>query len=85
MRDIPLDGAHPALRVDVQIGRPCWQWDPRDPGRVDELLKGGAVFPIPVMHQVLPARQETPLLHGDVARDLHHPGLIGMRCDTGQW
>ena len=21
-----------------------------------------------------------PLLHGDVAGDLHHPGLMGMRC-----
>src|SRR5438093_100445 len=23
--------------------------------------------------------QDAPLLHGDIARDLHHPGLIGMR------
>src|SRR2546425_2450824 len=41
-----LDGSHPPLRIGVQIRGPRWQRDSRDPGRVDELLKGGAVFPI---------------------------------------
>jgi TnpA family transposase len=31
------------------------------------------------MDQVLPGRQEPPLLHRDVPRHLHHPGLIGLR------
>src|SRR6266545_3156609 len=43
-----LDRAHPALRVGVQIRRPRWQGHPFHPGRVDDLLKGGAVFSVPV-------------------------------------
>ena len=39
-----------------------------------------AVFPISVMDQVLSGREATPRLHRDVARHLHHPGFIGMRC-----
>src|SRR5260221_14348822 len=73
-----LDGSHSALRVGVQIWRPRWQRDARDPSRVDELLKGGAIFPIPIMDQVLPGRQEAPLLHRDIAGHLDHPRLIGM-------
>src|SRR6266568_5309989 len=55
-----FDGSHPALRVGVEIRRPWRQRDPRDPSRVDELLKSGAVFPVTVMDQVLPRRQEAP-------------------------
>src|SRR6266571_5250183 len=42
-----LDRPHPAFRVGVQIRRPWRQWHPRHPSRVDDLLKGGAIFPIP--------------------------------------
>ena len=49
------------------------------PGCVDELLKGRTVFAIPVMDQVLPRREKAPLLHRDVAGNLHHPGLRRMR------
>src|SRR6266446_1384882 len=59
--------------------RPRRQGHPLDPSRVDDLLKGGAVFPVPVMDEILAGRQETPLLHRHVAGDLHHPRLIGMR------
>src|SRR5262249_41960104 len=38
---------------------------------VSIILKLG--FPIPVMDQVLPGSQAAPLLHGDIARHLHHP------------
>ena len=48
-----FDGSHPALRVGIEIGRPWWQWDPRDPGGVNDVLKGGAVFPVPVMDEIL--------------------------------
>ncbi len=48
-----LDRPHPAFCVGVQIRRPRWQWHPRHPGCVDELLKGGAVFPVPVMEKIL--------------------------------
>src|SRR5712691_241143 len=75
-----LDGSHPALRVGVQIRRPRRQGHPLDPGSVNYVLKGGAVFPVSVMDEVLPRSQEAPLFHGDIAGDLHHPGLIGMRC-----
>src|SRR4029450_473000 len=73
-----LHRSHPALRVGVQIRRPWWQRYPCDPGRVEELLKGRTIFSISVMDQVLPGRQEAPLLHRNVTGDLHHPGLIGM-------
>src|SRR4029077_9302631 len=49
-----LDRAHPALRVGIQIRRPRRQWDSRDPSRVKDLLKSGAVFAIPIMDEVLP-------------------------------
>src|SRR2546427_3463 len=48
-----LDGSHPALRVGVQIWRPRRQGHPLDSSRVKDLLKGGTVFPIPVMDEVL--------------------------------
>ena len=35
------------------------------------------------MNQVLPRRQEAPLLHRDIAGDLYHPLFVGMRCHTG--
>ncbi len=48
-----LDRPHPALRVGIEIRRPRRQRDSRDPSRVDELLKSGAVFPVPVMDEVV--------------------------------
>src|SRR6266571_2959607 len=35
-----LDRPDPALRIGVQIRRPWWQRDPRDPGGINDLLKG---------------------------------------------
>src|SRR5262245_34554039 len=71
-----LDRAHPALRVGVQIRRPWRERHPRDPGCVNDVLKGWAVFPIPVVDEVLARRQEAPLLHGHIAGHLDHPRLI---------
>src|SRR5215813_9419235 len=65
-----FDRTHPPLGVGVQIRRPRWQWDPFHPSCVDDLLKGGAVFPVPVMYEVLSGSEAAPLLHGDVASDL---------------
>ncbi len=48
-----FDRSHPALCVSVQIRRPRRQGHPRDPGRVDNFLKGGAVFPVPVVDEIL--------------------------------
>jgi hypothetical protein len=75
-----LDRSHPAFRVGVQIGRPRRQWHTCHPGCVDDLVKGRAVFPVPVMDQVLPGRQEASFLHRDMAGALHHPLGIGMGC-----
>jgi hypothetical protein len=47
-----LDRSHPALRIGVQIRRPWRQGHPYDAGGGDELLKGGAVFPVSVMDRV---------------------------------
>ena len=47
------------------------------------MLKGGAIFPIPVMDQVVAGREEAPLLHREVAGDLYHPLFMRMRCDPG--
>src|SRR6266581_256461 len=74
--------AHPALRIRIEIWRPWRQWHPCDSSGVDELLKGRTIFPISVMDEVLPGRQEAPLLHRKVTGDLPHPRLIGMRCDA---
>src|SRR5262245_21051845 len=46
--------AHPALRISVQIRRSRWPWYPVHAACVDELLKGRAVFAVPVMDEVLP-------------------------------
>ena len=40
---------------------PRLQWYTLDPGYVNDVLKGKAVLPIPVMDEVLPGRQEAPL------------------------
>src|SRR3989442_9269123 len=48
-----LHRPHPALRVGVQIWRPRRQWHPRDPGCVDDVLKRRAVFPVPVVDEIL--------------------------------
>jgi hypothetical protein len=48
-----LDRAHPALRIGVEIRRPRRQRYSRDSGRIDELVKGGAVCPVPIMDEVL--------------------------------
>src|SRR5712692_3877852 len=77
-----LDGSHPPLCIGIEIRRPRRQWYALDPGCVDDLLKGGAVLPVPVMDQILPGRQATPRLHRHVAGHLHHPRCIGMRGDT---
>src|SRR5262249_14621185 len=58
-------------------------WYALDPGCIDELLKGGAVFPVSIMDEVLARRQEAPLLHRHVARHLDHPRLIGMGSHAG--
>src|SRR5690349_6942619 len=52
-----LDGSHPALRVGVQIWRSRRQWHPRDPGCIDDLLKGRTIFPIPVVDEILAGGQ----------------------------
>src|SRR5256885_1968339 len=39
----------PPLRQGGQIWRPCRQRSPLDPGCVAALLKGGAVFPVPIL------------------------------------
>ena len=48
------DRADPSLGVGVQIRCPRRQRYSRDSGRVDEVLKSGAIFPVAVMNQVLP-------------------------------
>src|SRR5262252_4873561 len=77
-----LDRAHPALRIGMQVGRAGWQDHTLDTGIIDELLKCGAEFGVAVMDEILAGCQETPLLHGDVAGHLYHPGLIGMWRDA---
>ena len=46
-------------------------------------LMNGAVFPVPVMNQVLPGSQEAPRFHGHIARHLDHPLRIRMRRHAG--
>ena len=49
-----LDRAHPPLRIRIEIRRPWRQWDSRHPSCINEMLKGRAVFSVPVMEEVLP-------------------------------
>ena len=72
------DRPYPALRIGVQVRRPRRQRDPLDPGGVNDLLKGRAIFPIPIVDQLLPWGQEAPCFHGHVARHLHHPPFVRM-------
>src|SRR5438093_9361553 len=74
-----FDGAHPALRVGVQMRRPRWQGHPLDAGLIDETLKRWAECIVSVMDEILPRREEAPLLHRHVTGDLHHPRCSGMR------
>ena len=78
-----FDGSHPALRVSVQIRRPRWQWHARHSCSVDDVLKGWTEFTIAVMDQILPGLQKAPVCHGDVARDLDHPALVGVWSHAG--
>src|SRR6266446_3852725 len=78
-----LDRPHPALRVGIHIRRPRWQRHAFDAGLINDALKSRAELPIPVMDQVLPGRQEAPLLHGHIASHLHRPCCIGMRRHPG--
>ena len=48
-----LDRSDPPLRIGVEIRRPWRQRHPRDTSIIDDLLKGGAVFPVPVMDEIL--------------------------------
>jgi hypothetical protein len=48
-----LHGADPALGVGVEIRRPWRQWHSLHPSHIDELLKARAVFPVPVMDEIL--------------------------------
>src|SRR6266705_2981089 len=57
-----LDGSHPALRVGVQIWRSRRQGHPLDSSRVNDLLKGRTIFPIPVVDEILAGGQEAPLV-----------------------
>ena len=47
-----------------------------DPGYVNDVLKGKAVLPIPVMDEVLPGRQEAPLAM--VERNLSGKSSLGF-------
>jgi hypothetical protein len=71
-----FDRSHPALRVGVQIWRPRRQRYPFDPGRVDDLLKGRAVFPISVMDEVLAGGQEAEPAKFEAERP---PGGTGIQ------
>jgi hypothetical protein len=71
-----FDRADPALCVGIEIRRPWWQRYPLDSSIIDDLLKRGAVFPVPVMDEILARRQEALLLHGHMACHLDHPLLI---------
>src|SRR5262249_39892152 len=48
------------------------------PGRVNHVLKGWTILAVAVMNKILAGNQEAPICHREVARDLHHPALIGM-------
>jgi hypothetical protein len=50
-----------------------------DASCINDPLKRRAEFAIAIVHQILTCGEAAPLLHGDVARDLHHPGAIGIR------
>ena len=43
------------------------------------LLKRGTELAVSVVDEVLSGREEAPCFHRHVARDLHHPGFMGMR------
>src|SRR5207253_1954771 len=62
-----------------QIGRAWREWHARDAGLVNDVLKGWTVLAVSVVDHVLPGLQEAPVCHGDIARDLDHPPLVGMR------
>ena len=50
--------------------------------RLDDLAKGACEFRIAVMDEVSTVIEKTPFVHGDISRDLLHPGFRGMRCDA---
>src|SRR5215813_3989898 len=75
-----FDGSYPPFRIGIQIGRPRWQWHTRDPVRVNHVLKGWTILAVAVMNKILAGNQEAPIGPREVARDLHHPALIGMGC-----
>ncbi len=78
-----FDGAHPALRVGIEIGRAWREWHARDACLINNALKGWTVLTVFVMDEILPRGQKAPVRHRHVPSDLRHPGLIGVRRHPG--
>ena len=74
---------NPAFRESVEIGTSRWKDEGPDASRVQEAPEGGAELAVPVMDEKASAGQKAPVGHGDVAGDLLHPLLVGVRCQPG--
>src|SRR5439155_8434383 len=48
-----FDRAYAPLLIRIQIGRPRWQWHPCHSSLINDTLKCRAVFPVPIMDQLV--------------------------------
>ena len=51
--------------------------------RFDDRAKRIREFCITVVDEISAIIEKTTFIHGDIPRDLHHPGFIGMWRDPG--
>src|SRR5215471_2054674 len=77
------DRSHKAFRKRIQRGRPRRQRYAGDARIVDDLHKGGTELGVAVMDEIRTRLEESPLLHGGVARHLYHPLRMRMQRHPG--
>src|SRR6266540_1573211 len=78
-----LDRSYPPLRIGTEIRRPRRQWHSLHPSLIDKTLKRRVEFIVSVMDEILPRREEAPLVHSHVPRHLDHPRRMG--CGVTVW
>ncbi len=83
LTELPLSPILPTFLLGVQIRTPGWKLEWLYMTRFDDRTKRIREFRIAVMNEVSTVFEETQFVHGDIPRDLLHPGFIGMCCDPG--
>jgi hypothetical protein len=77
-----LEAAHESLQVGIEVWRPRRQPHGRDAGILQDAAVGGAELRVAVHEDRAFPVQKAVLGIGQIAGDLFHPGLLGIRRTT---